>query len=1558
MNRLQSEIRWSAIGRVGALTLSIAAGVFATANAQPSLATLNGGPSGATPPTANNSPVISLRYPREVVDTSIVDIDPVAGGNQIVLPNNLANNSRSIQEQGVTTSGIRNRSRAVLNAGNVNANSELRFVGTLGFAGEAAHSFIVFLRSSDLPSIGTSLATLLTKVGTGAAAGDNTIPYAKYMLNTAGTFNLANAALTDASFNTGNGVALLSSALDGANADFVSAAPNVISPVLAWRNGGFDIAVLVINDLATAGAGGQNLASEYIWVKNPQQSVAPASAATTVNGSGNITQLAILANTQLQDDSTANPADTNAITTGDIYVQPGGSGPTQSLTTYLGTLNGPPVAGGITIGGTSNADYKRIITVPFTTNILAANVGAVQTSRVGFNALSNVFGVSGENPNANVASYVLMGPAAPITVSGTRLLQASGPVANSAASEIWVEVTASSTISTIGDNNQFLLTNAAGKIIARSNLVQFAVPGAGAVPGINDTNLDGTTTDPVATADPTRVFARFQLGQFNNNDPTQAFTSRPNDAINSDATYTSNGASTIRNRVNRSALSIIRNSAAVNFLQSSIGGNLSSTTNVALTSAARPLPIAFQTRANGNVAGISNPQAAFVDQIAVVFDSTVSSPTQNRFTVGYNPGVIISDLTAGLRSDLSIPRATTASASTFTSRVQSLSGFGPATTNVTNDTVVFNSTLLPLTANAANGTAAATGIRPGTGFPTGNSPYFAALDNVAVVANSLGNVITSGATFTSGALTNFTTPTTTGLVADGAPPALMSAVSQVVDGNGNTTTVRVGFSELAQQINAPVVAVAAGAGDGSNEQTNEAESYFSINDKTSAMNRFLLTNLSNGNYATVNFGIGSDDNQVDIDLDNSPTGFLDKTVTAGYEIRVFNPGFPIDDDNGNLIDPTVSRTRAVMITPPGVQFAPLGEPVGRAFVDGSQKVITIQLKTTQQVALNSGGTTASLLNRFFVRGGAPFDFGQTGTPLTIPGQFSNISFSTTAGTDGLFPMTLTFTANTPFLQEDFTIEYADRTNTGYLTQSDAYLVGAGSAGGEVPGAIIPVRVVRPAKQAAGGDPLGMTIIGNVNLGAGNDSNGTTIKAFLYSPVRGNANVSFVYKGITYTGTIAAFGGPNDTELLFDGAVFYFHPQLRGTGGNGTLAPQGVLNSTPDLDLGAYFDYSQVEPQGGGNGVVTTQRKKFVYENINSLSNVVQPIALTLRRDTTNPNRMTITGTGISNGFLTFRGSFLVDGDPIGTAVVTGPADPVTGARPYTLHTIGNKAWAGRNIIIVVCPDPFLTPGVRNFMANNFLVNRLTFRSDFTTAGSNAGPARFDINSANVVEFRLNDYVNNGWAILPVVTTNGGNDFAAAGFDPARVGTLTTPTTFTPVNTLVPFPANTTAFGYFILFDPSDCVPVLVDVTTALAIDNRGVYCGSVFGLNRIVSGYSYAIEFASSVSGYSWFQFGGRLSAIGSASNPATLRTVTNSANGGWNLIANMRNAVVSANAFPGSSTDAAGIVIGMNNRDGVRIGGAAFTGANANFADLTSIGINNGALTNQLQATINSRAQ
>lgn len=1491
MRRFQSFNQWSMIAAVG-----LAASV---ASAQPTVTQLNSGPSANTIPSGDDSTVMTFTFPREVVNTAITEVpsgtlNGTAG----------ANSSLTVQTTG--GAGFRFRSRATFpESSQANASAALQLIGNTNAAGVAANSFVFIGRSSDLGTaagqIGNSITSLLAFIAAGTEGTQFfQIPFSAY------TALDTDAEVEEADLNAGVNVLL---------SDFYAGDPDGGGPLTAnnYRfNATFDIVLFALD---TGGSADPDVVTEFAYMPRSGVTTLPSIAATGASSS-TIPDIRILANRQLIDDSSDNPGDSVAGTlsaTDDFLVATDATGAgSQSLTSFLAGLTGAPSVTGITVSGTASGDFNRIITLDVTPDITnSADIATIRSRFIGFTpgaASGEVFGFHGGLP-AN-SSFAQMALAGELSISQARLLQGSGD----GSSEIWVAVDASGDLSDEGTGNQFDLVvtvNGVEQVVATGDVAQLTLPTTGEVPGIDDLNLDGTTTDAVIATASNRVFVRFAL------DDTD-------DSINSDGTWSDEGADDNKNREERFAVSIRpsgNGTAASNPLGSAIGG----TTEVALGDLARPLIIGYCTQATG--ADTDYPNCEAVDALYFVFDEEVAlgATPANKLGVRYVPGIEINDLTDGLTGTLGLREATTASsAATLSGLISPNPTPSLAEFAIENDSVSVPAPFIPLTEDAADGTTATTGIRPGTGFVGGDSPYLLAADNNLVSSTgvggvTLGNVRTSGATFASNALT------AGGEEVDDCAPAALVAATAIDDGGADDflDIVTYGMSEDV---------------DTDGPSTSEAESYVFIMDNDSAGHR------ENLEFASISF---NGDNTFVVELSDELDP--DDATDPGFVTAIFNPGFTIIDDAGNRIDPNSAKTKMVDIGRPSATF----KNKGVATVDPtSDKVVSFMIKTNGQVDINEGGTLEALLDRFYVRGGRDLnqdgdfdDAGESsGEELQLSGLVDQIEIGDEADSDGCYTITLTFMSGMPFPQESFAVEYVDADDQAAPTST--HLVDFDQPSQEVPSALISVRVMRAPviegdPTSPSGNILTMTIGGTLNLGEGEDALGSEITAWVWKAVGNYGEVEFTYKGVVYRGELEVFDGSE--ELIANGTTLYFHPQLQGNGGYGTLEPCGVINSCPDLDL-----YQTIEVEVDGDDV-----EMPLYQNLASQF-ALNPIALKFARATTttaasgNVGNFTITGTGISNGVMTTSGRF----EDIGSTVVTGEADS-NGARPYTLHTYGDKSYKGCPVVLVVCPEEFFTD-VDPFLANNLLVNQLLFLSDIdgragsTTTASTLPPRAFNINRDNIWSHSVDDLVFDDWGIFPVTTNNGGFDFGATfpnrfSAPGATAGSLTT------VNQTRAFPNGIDARGFFVFLDIDDCEPYIPSIEMALAIDSTGVFCSDIGRLNRIVSGYSYALQFDGGFgSDDYWFTFGNQLSDT----TGGVLVLANNASNGGWNLTANLDDASRTANSLPGQ------IVITLDNTDengngaGVRIGGDS---VGSDFADLEEVAAGQGVLLHQTEATANN---
>lgn len=1489
--QFQSLRTWSTLAVVGAAA--------SVASAQPTLTQLNSGPSSNTIPSGNDSTVLTFTFPREVLNTAVTEVP-----SGTLDGSSAANGALSVQTG--TTAGFRYRSRATFpESSQANAAAALELIGNTNAAGVAANSFVFIGRSTDLGTgagqIGNTITSLLAFIAAGTEGNQFfQIPFSAY------TAIDTDAEVEEADLNAGVPILL---------SDFYAADPDGGGALTAGSyrfNGTYDIVLFALD---TGGSADPDVVTEFAYMPRSGVNTTPSQAATGTSDTS-IADIRILANRQLIDDSGDNGADTVAgtLSAADDFLvgttATGGS--TQSLSAFLAGLTGAPTVTSFTVGGTGNNDLNRVITINLSAPITnATDISTVRSRFIGFTpgaASGEVFGFHGGLP-ANT-SFSQMALAGTLDISTARLLQGSGD----GSSEIWVAVDASGNLTSAGTGDQFELfvtRNGEEIVVATGVTAQLTLPTTGDVPGIDDTNLDGTADDAVIAVGASRVFVEFSLDD-------------GDDSINSDGTWSDDGAEDNKNRDERFALSIRptgNGTPASNALGSAIGGD----TEVALTDLARPQIIGYCTQALGTHDPLDLCEVA--DNLFIVFDERVALNTTpaNRMGVRYVPGIEISDLTAGLTGTLGIREATTASSSA------TLSGLITPTPTpelndfaIEDDSVGIVAPLIPLTEDAADGTTAATGIRPGTGFVDSDSPYILAADNNLVTTTGvggvvLGNVITPGATFTTNALS------AGGEEVDDCAPAALVAANAIDDsGDDFLDTITYGVSEDI---------------DTDGPATSEAESYVFIMDNDEIGRRQNLID------ADIFFN-GDNTFYVELDEQLDP----DDAADPGFVTGIFNPGFTLEDDENNAIDPNAAKLKMVVIGRPSATF----KNKGVATVDAdTDKVLSFMIKTTGEVALSEDGTLTNLLDRFYVRGGVDLnddgdfdDFGESsGEALQLSGLVEDIEIGDEADDDGCYTITLTFMSGMPFPQESFACEYVDPDDQ--TAPVDSFLVDADQPDQEIPSALISVRVIRaPVVEGDETDPsgniLGMTIGGVLNLGEGEDALGAEVSAWVWKPIGGFGEVSFTYKGVRYTGFIDLIGDDGE-DLIVNGTVLYFHPQLQGDGGFGTMEPCGVINSCPDLDL-----YQTIEVEQDGDDIELP-----LYQNLASQF-AINPIALTFTRATTttaasgNVGAYTFTGTSVTNGRVSSDGRF----EFIGDTVVTAEADE-DGGRAYLIHTYGEKDLKGCPVIIVVCPEEFFSD-LDPFLANNFFANRLLFMSDFegragtTTTSSTLPPRAFNIDRSQIWSHNVGDLEFDGWGIFAIASRNGGvdvgstfpNRFSAPG---ATAGSLTT------VNSTAAFPNGLDARGFFVFLDLDDCEPYLPEIITALAIDSTGVYCGDIGKLTRVVAGYSYALEFDGGFgSDDAWFTFGPELSET----SGGVLVLANNATNGGWNLTANLRSSDVTANSLPGQ------IAITLDNDDdngngaGVRIGGDS---VGANFADLVNVAAGQGVLLHQTDTTANN---
>lgn len=1239
----------------------------------------------------------------------------------------------------------------------------------------------------------------------------------------------------------------------------------------------FEVAILVIDDVADGAA---DIVSELAAVEQPVL-VAPADAVFDPDNQ----TIRIQANRQLVDDfDTDNPADTTVanLTDADFRVVSGGS--LGGLAAFLSGLNDANSVA--TVDVLSNPDQTHaIIEIGLTTAVTDDDdIATILATTIGFTG-TDFDSVIGENNSTNSNTYQLMDRPGDIAVDSAELLQGSGSdqLGNV---DVWMAVTLAGNVTNAGGGGQFLLLNEDGDIVAFSNTVTATRPTAGDVAGIDDEDQDGTADDAIIEEGDNVLFAAFTLLD-------------GDDSINSDGTWTDEGNDDSREE--RQALTLVKNTTdndpddivadEANFASTDLGDEVADDTSVAVEDLARPQLVEFITQATE----AGSDLCELVNVVKLVFDETVTLSDAGQFAIAYDDATTISDLTGGLPANLSIPTIDTLGVADFEDQVLAATAGALATMYVSNDSLVFNAPLIPVDGTAANGQAS---ILSGTG----DEAYIGGVNvNAVEGAENLGNTATG--TFSAVEDGDFTAGVT---IADGAAPALLAATA-------SGDEVSLGFSE---NVNNP-------------SGSSEAESYFFFNED----------------------GVRLDISAAFIDSVFDNIFELEDVIfdsEATIEVGVFNPGFLITDNDDNAIDPIVAKTKTVEIVPPAATF----KEDGIAFVDDETNLVTtVVLKTTGEVEIN--GTEDAVLGRFFVRGD---DFGSdNGEFDTLDGLVESILVGTEERNDGCFLFTLTMVEDCPLPQEDFFVQYND--SDDQEEPADSTIVDAGN-GAEVPSEVIFVQVARPSTPSPEGNPIGETYVGTIDLGSvTEDALGAEIAAYIFKPLSECGDVRFVYKGIVYTGSVAGLDGSD--ALIADGTVLYFHPQLRGQDDfcDGTMSPCGIVNSKPDLDLYQVAELTTETDQEGNGGInsdngatdieTETTSQVLLYQNMDT-SFVVRPIALTVRRDAANPSRFTLTGAGVSNGTITFSGEFTF----IGSTYVTGDADE-NGTRPYTLHTRGEKNYLGCPVVFVVCPDSNFSD-VEPFLANNTLVRRVTFAADNqadVTTGSksftfeNNRPITFNIDAAAVHGYPLDELEQDDWAFLPAAATSptrvntlgAGQDFGTTATLPNRLTVPTgTGTATAPFNAVTAFPTGTNASGFFLMLDEDDKEPQFVEIETVLALDTRGVYCGSAGGLNRIASGYAYAVEFGGlDYSNYTWFTFGTLVEDVAGG----TITVTPNATNGGWTLFNNNTGADITAST--GGALTGNQIMMSMNNEEGVLI----FIEGQPQFSDFEAVPANEGFL-------------
>ncbi len=1224
----------------------------------------------------------------------------------------------------------------------------------------------------------------------------------------------------------------------------------------------FELGLVVWSDGAGPGA---DIPTEYMCLRTDPTRVAPTDAA--LDPANQI--IRIVASQPLVTDGGATIAsyDTDAagLDGDDFRVRVNGIGASQTLTEFLSnTISVGRTVASVDITG----DFETILEITLNAPLDAADETLVLDSTIGFaseTALGNVYSFAGEDPNPDLGTYQSMNRAADLGFVDSPLLQGTGQSGfGNGLLEIWVAVNFDDSIETVGDNDQFSLVNADGDVIAESITVQDTVPTNVQVLGIDDLNLDGTANDPVIDQANNRLFARFLLDD-------------GDDSINSDATWSDEGQDSfnLEDRAERESISIILTPGfAGTTAQTALGGTIDPDAVGSITDRARPTAIGFFTRA-----GDTGEFCEFVDSLDLIYDETVATNanTTTFSFLGYNSGEEISDLTAGLGAGLSIPTIDIVTTATVNDRRLTPGSVALTTNFVNNDSLAFGAPTVPVDGTANDGT---TSILTGTG----DEGYIIAQQDAAVM-DATGLLSIGFGTF------NGSDELTGGfeIVDDGAAPALMGA-----NVDDNLFDVTAGFSE---DVNYP-------------GGLDEGESLFVIMENDAVGRR---VNIENSDLD------GTSDNLIFLELSSA----LDEdfSIDPGYNLSVFNPGYPITDDDGNESDPNITKTKMVLITPPAAAF----KPTGIAILDEeNEKVVEVRLMVTGPVELSEDGDFGELAERFFLRGD---DFGiNNGESMELGGLIEDIEISDEPNSDGCYTVTLFLMDGMPFPQEDFYVEYDDTSDLE--SPADSFLVTPTESGDiEIASANIYVRVLRPPSldDYIDGNPLTMTIVGTVDLGDAN-SLGSRVTAWVWKADEGEGVMSFTYKGVVHTTTI---------DEVSAGEVRYFHPQLLGDG-LGAVEPMGIVNRKPELDITATVNLSRDGVEDGN--VVDIEQETLVYQGLNPLSApaIIRPIQITFRDDTTCPGRFTFTGSGITNGTVVYPGEFEEIGETVVVGdVVGGDPDEEIGPRSYTLHTRGHKDFNGCPVVIVISPEEFFAPGMEPFLANNMLfpvdvapnARAFTFNSDINRTGSNALPVIFNVNYENVTRFDLDSYEQDDWAILPIPTNQGDRGSNL----PNRVSSNNTPVTQSgTISNAI------SARGAFVALDDDE--PLVLEIDLALALDNRGVFCGNICNLTRVVSGYAYAIESDDLDEGYHWFTFGNRFVS------PAALAVTTNGSNGGWNLVANLRPIGVLPANFGGQ------VSLTMSNSDGVRVWATGFTETN----DLLLIERDEGVLVNTT-STFNS---
>ncbi len=274
------------------------------------LSVLNGGPSSDSIPATNTDPVAFIVSPREVVNTGIPTNLPIA---------DLYGNSLLVQDASDPTgSGVRNRSRAVLAAFDVNSANRpfLQVQAKLGFDPTVVDSYFVFLNADDAATIST-VAELEVFMAQGTPFTD----YRQVFVNNPG-------------LSTGS----------GPGGDFIDAditrAQLSTGDVGFWTleisHTNFEVGLLVLSD------GDHAVPTEYFCMRQDPTRITPIDA----HFRGDNRRIVIDANTQFVTDGgeavASSDTDLAAITGAAFRVRLNGIGPLETLDNFLLTRLSTP----------------------------------------------------------------------------------------------------------------------------------------------------------------------------------------------------------------------------------------------------------------------------------------------------------------------------------------------------------------------------------------------------------------------------------------------------------------------------------------------------------------------------------------------------------------------------------------------------------------------------------------------------------------------------------------------------------------------------------------------------------------------------------------------------------------------------------------------------------------------------------------------------------------------------------------------------------------------------------------------------------------------------------------------------------------------------------------------------------------------------------------------------------------------------------------------------------------------------------------------------------------